>query len=207
MCIRTVFCTVFAVLLFFGIKPAAFSSEDVYSDVTTNQKLLNTLHVLKTHDDISRRVLNVIAGDNLSRKPIKIMFYDLSRMGYDFAKMDAVACKRRNSDRIYILINSVHKNAPVEALASLLSHETIHQDDDSSIKEEITGWTNEATSWISYNGTNSSLKNNKCALVKRLNTLAGMYISAGNTTEKISEAIYSNIGYASLPQHSDGFGM
>ena len=206
MCIRTAICALFVVLVFNGMNSAVFARDVAYTEVSSNSKIVSTLNVLKNHNATSHNVLKTILGDNLTHKPIKIMFYNLSSMGFEFEKMDAVACKKRNSDRIYILINDIHKNAPPEALASILSHETIHQDDESSLAEEVTGWTNEAKSWLFYTRTNPNLKYQDCALVRRLNTLADLYAKAGYTSEKIADTIYSNLGYASLPQYSQGFG-
>lgn len=207
MCIRMLFGILIFVLSLILTNTSAIAENSIYSDVTTNQKIINTLNVLKNHDTESRHVLNVILGDNLSKKPIKIMFYDLSTMGSDFESMDAVACKKKNSDSIYILINQIHESAPTEALASLLAHETIHQDDNSSIQEEITGWTNEAKAWMSYKATNSKLNNidsDNCPLVQRLNTIEEMYSASSSN---IARKVTSISGYAVLPQYSPGYGI
>lgn len=207
MCIRMTIRAIIAAFIVFCINSAAFSEENVYSEITVNPKIIETLDVLKNQDNFSRNVLNIILGNNLSHKPMKIMFYDLGAMGYQYEKMDAVSCKRKNSDRIYILINTIHENAPAEALASLLSHETIHQDDESSIEEETTGWTNEAKFWISYNSENQDLKYINCDLVKRLNTLTEMYVSSGYNSYKINKSIRANVGYVGLPETSPGYGV
>jgi hypothetical protein len=192
------------VLSFVITNTPVLAENSLYSDVTSNQKIINTLNVLKKHDADSRQVLNVILGNNVSHKPMKIMFYNLASMGSDFAGMDAVACKKNNSDIIYILINSVHQNAPEEAIASLLAHETIHQDEISSIEEEVAGWTNEAKAWASYVANNAQLSRVHSELVNRMNTISSMYTaSASNIERKVS----SISGYAVLPKYSPGFGF
>lgn len=210
MSIRAIFAVLFSVCIFFCTSSSAFADENAYSDITTDQKIINTLNTLKIHSSQTKQTLNIIMGDNLSNKPMKVMFYDFSMLGSSFENMDAVACKKRNSDRIFILINNIHQNAPVEALASLLTHETLHQDDVSSIEEETTGWTNEAKTWVSFKQTNSRLNNidsESCPLVKRLNTLSEMYSAANNTSEKIAKSVRSNEGYSSLAEYSPGYGI
>ncbi len=207
---RAIFVVLFSACLFFYTNSFALADENIYSDITNNQKIINTLNSLKTHNQQTKHTLDIILGDNLSSKPMKIMFYDFSALGSSFEEMDAVACKKQNSDRIFILINNIHQDAPIEALASLLTHETIHQDDISSIEEETTGWTNEAKAWISYKQTNTKLNNldpEISPLVKRLNTLAEMYTAANNTSAKIAKSVSSNKGYSILAQYSPGFGI
>jgi len=204
---KVLFGTVIFVLSFLLTYTPAFADNNPYKDITSNTTLVNTLNVLKNHNALTNRTLNIILGDNLSKKPMIVMFYDFSAMGGSYEKMDAVACKKRGSDRIYILINNIHQNAPVEALASILTHETIHQDDISSIEEETIGWTNEAKTWISYKQTNKKLNNADCALVTRLNTLSEMYRAANNTSEKIERTVSSTEGYSLLAKYSPGYGM
>lgn len=210
MSIRAAFAMLFFCLIFFCATPSAFAEENDYTDITSNQKIINTLNTLKNHNSQTQETLNIILGDNLSRQQIKIMFYDFAALGSAFEDMDAVACKKRGSDRIYILINNIHQDAPVEAIASILTHETIHQDDISSLEEETTGWTNEAKAWISYKETNAKLNNinsENSPLVKRLNTLAEMYLTSHNTSEKIEKSVSTNRGYSLLAKASPGFGM
>jgi len=199
--------TLILVLSFFVMETSAIADNNPYKDITSNPVLVNTLNTLKNHNALTNKTLNTILGDNISKKPMIIMFYDFAAMGGSYEKMDAVACKKRGSDRIYILINNIHENAPVEALASLLTHETIHQDDISSIEEETTGWTNEAKTWLSYKETNKKLNNTNCLLTTRLNTLAEMYKTADNSSEKIEKTVSSIEGYSLLAKYSPGYGI
>jgi hypothetical protein len=78
-------------------------------------------------------------GENLSKRPIKIMFKDLSEISPIYANFDALGWKEKDG-QLFIFINKKHCLAPKEALASILCHEAIHQDEFSSIEEETYGW-------------------------------------------------------------------
>ena len=182
---------------------------DNYAEVTQDSKIVQALDLLQHHSDDSRQTLNTILGDNLTQKPIKVMFYNLSQMNVAYANYDALTCKHK-SGSIYILINKIHKDAPVEALACLLSHEVLHQDDLSSYQEEVQAWTKEATTWVSlkkvYNNLNSS-ELNTYPLVRRLNSIEKMYVKANYATTEISKEIHSNLGYQNLAEYSPGYGI
>ena len=181
---------------------------DNYAEITQNSKIAQVLDLLKNHNDASRQTLNIILGDNLTQKPIKVMFYDLSQMNVAYDNYDALTCKHK-SGSLYILINKIHKDAPVEALACLLSHEVLHQDDQSSYQEEVQAWTKEATTWISmkkvYNLKSSELST--YPLVKRLNYIEKMYVNANYSTIEISKEVHSNAGYQNLAEYSPGYGI
>lgn len=186
----------------------AFASEKYnYSEVTGNSKIIETLELLdKTNN---QEVLAPIFGENQTNIPIKIMFRDLAQISYDCRNYDALTCVDRNG-KLYILINIKHKDAPIEAIACLLSHEVIHQDTISSINEETQGWLNEAKTWIIMKKLNPELNNinpDNCALVKRLNKIEEMYVNANYTTEIIQQVVMSNYGYQNLSMHSPGFGI
>jgi len=180
-----------------------------YAEVSNNAKIGQALDILKTHNDATRQTLNVILRNNLTNKPIKIMFYDLSLMNAAYAEYDALACKH-TSGSLYILINTIHQNSPAEAIACLLSHEVHHQDDVSSYQEEIQAWTAEATTWMSLKKADSKLNDsnlNKYPLVKRLNSIEKMYTKANFTATLISEEVHTNSGYRGLAEYSPGFGI
>lgn len=177
-----------------------------FSQITTDQKIIAAISLLN-NTTLEKTALTAILGNNLSQKPIRIMFKDLSEISEEYTDFDALACKDR-SGRPYIFINQKHKNAPAEAIAALLCHETIHQDGESSIAEEIQGWLNEAVEWHQFKKTNpelNCLSEDKYSLVKRLNTLENMYVEAGGTSGKITEAVAQNEGYKNLALYSPGF--
>ncbi len=88
---------------------AAIAMDD-YTQITQDYKLQQVLSLLKNHSDETRETLNIILGNNLSNRPIKIMFYNLSRMNIAYEKYDALTCKHKNGT-LYIFINSIHRNA------------------------------------------------------------------------------------------------
>ncbi len=198
----------FVCMLTFSAQAQALDQSN-YLAVTHDQKIKQVLNLLKTHNQDTKKTLNTILGDNLTQKPIQIMFFDLSQLNISYENFDALTCKDK-SGNLYILINKIHKNAPVEALASLLSHEVIHQDDQSSYEEEIKAWAIEAKTWHSFQETNPKLRNpelNKYALVKRMNTIEKMYVSANDSTILIAQEVHANSGYKGLPEYSSGFGI
>ncbi|MFH0702300.1 MAG: hypothetical protein V2B14_02020 [bacterium] len=180
------------------------SQNNIYSEVSDNPKIIQALDSLdNTTGEWARKA---ILGNNISGKPIKIIFKDLSKISAKYKDFDALGWKDKN--RLYIYINNKHENAPVEALASLLSHESLHQDEYSSIEEETFAWGYEADVWIQMKIKKPELKNinsNEYSLVDRLNTLEKMFKNANYTTKEIKNAVNSNPGYKDLPLYSPGF--
>lgn len=193
------------VFAFLMILPTRAIAMEDYSAITNDSKIQQTLDLLSNHSDDTRETLNIIKGNNLTQKPIRIMFFNLSRMNVAYAKYDALTCKHK-SGTLYIFINTIHRNAPIEALACLLSHETLHQDDESSYQEEVQAWTMEAKTWISLKNAGIKVDNSN-ALVKRLNTIEKMYVSANHLPTLISQEVHTNAGYRGLAEYSPGFGI
>lgn len=177
----------------------------VYSGVTNDAKLIQALDCMKgTTGEWSQKA---ILGENLSKKPIIVEFRNLTKISPAYKNFDALGWK--DGEQLYIFINDTHKNAPVEALASLLSHEAVHQDPYSSIEEETFGWAYEAKVWSELKAKKpelSKLSSNEYSLINRLNTIENMFKSANYTTTKIKQAVQTNPGYRNLPYYSPGFG-
>lgn len=95
-----------------------------------------------TNGEFSRKA---ILGNNLTGEPIKVEFKDLGEIGKEYSGFDALGWKKGN--KLYIFINQKHKTAPPGALAALLSHEALHQDEYNSLAEETYAWTMEASVW------------------------------------------------------------
>ena len=173
----------------------------VYKKNTNNQLFFVALDMLKnTTGEFSR---NAILGDNLTGKPIKIEFKDLSEINPSYANFDAVGWKRKES--LYIYINPKHKNAPPAALAALLSHEALHQDEYNSLSEETYAWTMEATVWYEMLQKYPELLNVNEPLVKRENILKQLFEKGNYTNKYIKKNVYANQGYKGLPISSPGF--
>lgn len=173
----------------------------VYKGVTTNEAIIDALEVLKnTHGVYS---YNAILGDNLTGKKIKIELKDLSEINPNYRDFDALGWKK--NERLFIYINKKHSDAPPEALAALLAHEALHQDEFNSINEETYAWTYEASIFTKLVQKNSSLIEVHHPLVTRENTLRKLFVKGNYSSEYIRKAVKSNKGYASLPSRSPGF--
>lgn len=177
----------------------SISSE--YKKVTNEQLLIVALDMMKdTSGEFSRKA---ILGYNLTQYPIKIEFKDLSEINEAYSTFDAIGWKKKN--KLYIFINPKHEYAPPGALAALLSHEAIHQDEYNSLSEETYAWTMEAIVWSEILRRHPSSNNLESSLVTRENILKQL-LEKGNCTNKyIKKTVYANQGYKNLPLTSPGF--
>lgn len=147
-----------------------------------------------------------ILGNNVSRRPVKIKFRNLAELKPSYANFDALGWKEGR--QLYIFINNKHSSAPPEAIASLLSHEAVHQDSDCSLEEETYAWGYEADVWLQMKKKYPKLNHIRPGtypLVDRLNILGREFKNANYSTNKIRDMVYSNPGYRGLPVHSPGF--
>lgn len=187
--------------------PAKYTSQyvkqitPIYKSVGKDEVFYVALDMLKgTNGEFSR---NAILGSNLSGRPVKIEFRDLATINPDYAKFDALGWKKNK--QLFIYINPRHKDAPPGALAALLSHEALHQDEYNSLAEETYAWTMEASVWYEivklYPESNDELH----PLVVRENTLKKLFERGGYSNKYIKKTVMSNEGYKNLPSTSPGF--
>lgn len=187
--------------------PAKYTSQFVkqitpmYKSTGKEQVIYVALDMLKgTNGEFSR---NAILGNNLSGRPVKIEFRDLSTINPDYEKFDALGWKKNK--QLFIFINPRHKDAPPGALAALLSHEALHQDEFNSIAEETYAWTMEASVWYEivklYPESNDELH----PLVVRENMLKKLFERGNYSSKYIKKTVISNEGYKNLPSTSPGF--
>jgi len=178
------------------------SLSEEYKKVSKNQIFHVALDMLKgTSGEFSRRA---ILGYNLTQRPIQIEFKDLSELNQAYSSYDAVGWKKKN--KLYIYINPKHREAPPAALAALLAHEALHQDEFNSLSEETYAWTMEATVWCEMIKRFPESNNLESPLVTRENILK-QQLEKGNYTDKyIKKTVYSNDAYKGLPLTSPGFG-
>lgn len=141
------------------------------------------------------KVINVIKGQNSTNQPIKIMFRDMAVLGY--GTCEAVTAKTTEG-KLVILISSKYKDAPVEAIACLIAHESVHHENTKTYEEEVRAWTMETKTWLAFTEQNPSLKANSSKLVKRLNYLSKLYTNDGNQNTSIAALIAEQPAYASL---------
>ncbi len=187
---RRVFVLLSALILM-SVSNAVFAAD--FSANTKQEVLTAALNKLEAMNN--RKVLNVIQGQNSTNQPIKIMFRDLAALGY--GTCEAVTAKT-NEGKLVILISSNYKTAPVEAVACLIAHESVHHENTKTYEEEVRAWNTEVQTWISFTNVNPSLKQSDSKLVKRLNYLSKLYIKDGNQMTSIANLIANQPAYASL---------
>lgn len=174
-----------------------------YKKITNEQLFHVALDMMKgTSGDYSRKA---IMGFNLTQNPIKIEFKDLSELNQAYANFDAVGWKKKG--KLYIYINPKHESAPPAALAALLSHEALHQDEYNSLSEETYAWTMEATVWCELLKRYPESNNLESALVTRENVLKQLLEKGAYTNKYIRKTVYANKGYKDLPLTSPGFSV
>ena len=153
--------------------PAKYTQEyidsisDEYKNVSDEQIFHVALDMLKgTSGDFSRKA---ILGYNVTQYPVKVMFKDLSEINEAYSTFDAIGWKKKG--KLYIYINPKHEYAPPGAIAALLAHEAIHQDEYNSLSEETYAWTMEAVVWTEILKMFPESNNLESALVTRENCL------------------------------------
>lgn len=172
-----------------------------YRKISSDEVILVALDMMKnTTADFSRRAL---IGYNLTDKPVKVQFKDLSQIKEDYQNFDALGWKKKN--QLYIFINPRHADAPPAALAALLAHEALHQDEYNSLAEENYAWTMEAAVWSELLEIYPEQNDRQHPLLQRENTLRQLFKKGGYTDRYIRKTVYANKGYQNLPQTSPGF--
>ena len=172
-----------------------------YKGVTKEEKIMEALELLKGGlGDFSRKA---ILGNNLSEKPMQVSFANLANFGQAYANFDALGWKKKN--RLYVYINEKHEDAPAAALAAVLAHEALHQDDFNSLNEETYAWTLEAAVWTKLSEKYPEYKDSMHPLVVRENTLKKLFIKGNYTGKYIKKTVWANPGYSNLPSRSPGF--
>lgn len=187
--------------------PAKYTQEyinsisDEYKDVSNEQIFHVALDMLKdTSGEFSRKA---ILGYNVTQYPVKVMFKDLSEINQAYSTFDAIGWKKRG--KLYIYINPKHEYAPPGALAALLAHEAIHQDEYNSLSEETYAWTMEAIVWTEILKKFPESNNLESALVTRENILKQLLEKGNYTNKYIKKTVFANNGYKNLPLTSPGF--
>ena len=172
-----------------------------YKNITKDLRLMLALDIMKEcAANFSR---SAILGNNLTQMPIKIEFKELSQMGEAYSDFDALGWKKKQ--RLYIYVNQKHADAPPIALAALLAHEALHQDEFNSINEETYAWTMEAAVWTQLSEEYPKQAESTHPLVIREDMLKKLFIKGNYTDKYIRKTVSSNPGYNNLPSRSPGF--
>lgn len=172
-----------------------------YKCVGKDEVFYVALDMLKDTSGMYSR--NAILGNNLSQKPVQIEFKDLSQINADYATFDALGWKR--GKKLYIYISNRHREAPAGAIAALLSHEALHQDEFNSLAEETYAWTMEAVVWEEILKLYPESDDKSSSLVRRENTLKKLLDKGDHTNVYIKKSVMQNSGYKGLPTYSPGF--
>ena len=187
--------------------PAKYTQEyidsisDEYKNVSDEQIFHVALDMLKgTSGNFSRKA---ILGYNVTQYPVKVMFKDLSEINEAYSTFDAIGWKKKG--KLYIYINPKHEYAPPGAIAALLAHEAIHQDEYNSLSEETYAWTMEAVVWTEILKMFPESNNLESALVTRENILKQLLEKGNHTNKYVKKRAYANEGYKNLPLTSPGF--
>lgn len=187
--------------------PAKYTQEyidsisDEYKSISDEQIFHVALDMLKdTSGEFSRKAL---LGYNVTQRPVKVLFKDLSEINEAYATFDAIGWKKKG--RLYVYINPKHEYAPPGALAALLAHEALHQDEYNSLSEETYAWTMEAVVWTEILKHYPESNNLESSLVTRENILKQLLEKGNYTNKYIKKTVYANEGYKNLPLTSPGF--
>lgn len=211
---RSSFLNLLVLALFLCFSTAGVANGSPESDIALggypgvkDKKIIKALDSLVgTDGEWARRA---IAGYNSINKPIEVVFKDLGSISKEFADHDALGWKDDNG-KLLIFINKMHKDAPYQALGSLLSHEAIHQDRDNSVQEEVYGWTFEAEVWMQLKEKYPELKDippGESSLVDRENLMEMLFRKGQFTSRLIEQQVRYNPSYKNLPETSPGFGQ
>ena len=111
---------------------------------------------------------------------------------YGLANCEAVTMKTQ-AGGLVIYINKKHQNAPKEALACLIAHESQHHTQTGTKAEEVRAWVMEVSTWNAFVRQNSQVAYSNSTLVKRLNYIDNVYTKQQGGVMGI-EKVVSNIG-------------
>jgi hypothetical protein len=155
------------------------------NNFSDDSKIISALSVLENigSDDVFTR---------LGKSSTKIIFYDLTLISYSYAKHYAVSSTDENGNN-YILINEKFRNAPKEAIACLIAHESVHQLPQATLEEEVKATTTEAQTWLKVK--NSVSPDVSDALINRENKLANLYKTSTPSDNLIKDLIANNSFY------------
>ena len=185
----------------FAIEEISDDLYKKYRKVTEDASLITALE--KLENTTGKYSKEAILGKNLTERPIKVEFLNLSSINPMYTNFDALGWKKKKN--LYIYINEKHKDAPPEALSAILAHEAIHQDEYKSLNEETYAWTLEAAVWTQLTEENSNLEKISHPLVERENVIKKLFIRGDYTSKYIRKFVITNKGYQNLPERSYGF--
>ena len=173
------FVVLFTAFVFLTLNQAfAYRAADFSSDA----KIIAAINLLEQtgETDVLR---------NLKRNAVRISFDDLTSYTYNANKAFALSTYNRYGTRV-IMINSLYKNAPVEQIACLVAHESMHVKRVADLEEETIATQKEAATWTRLRVASKAYPDTK--LTRRLDKLSGMYMASSQGNNLIQNKIASN---------------
>ena len=150
-------------------------------DFSSDAKILSAMQLLEQMGE--NDVFN-----NMKKNAIKVKFYNLSGYGSVYATNSYDSSGRR-----VILINSVYANAPVEQIACLIAHESMHVLRKPTLEEETIATQKEAATWIKLRQSGVSYPQNK--LTKRLENLAELQMASSGGGQNYIQTKIANSSF------------
>ena len=173
------FVVLFTAFVFLTLNQAfAYRAADFSSDA----KIIAAINLLEQtgETDVLR---------NLKRNAVRISFDDLTSYTYNANKAFALSTYNRYGTRV-IMINSLYKNAPVEQIACLVAHESMHVKRVADLEEETIATQKEAATWTRLRVASKVYPDTK--LTRRLDKLSGMYMASSDGNNIIQNKIANN---------------
>ena len=152
------------------------------ADFSSDAKIIAAINLLEQtgETDVLR---------NLKKNAVRVSFDDLTSYTYNTSKAFAVSTYNRYGTRV-IMINSLYKNAPVEQIACLVAHESMHVKRVADLEEETIATQKEAATWTRLRVASKVYPDTK--LTRRLDKLSGMYMASSDGNNIIQNKIANN---------------
>ena len=126
---------------------------------------------------------------NLQKNSVRVSFDDLTAYTYNSSKTFAISTYNQYGTRV-IMINSIYRNAPVEQIACLVAHESMHVKRIADLEEETIATQKEAATWTRLKVASKSYPDTR--LTRRLDKLSSMYLASSAGNNIIQAKIASN---------------
>ena len=175
----------FSAFVFLAFSQAAFAYRA--SDFSSDSKIVSAITLLEQSGETD--VLR-----NLQKYGIRVSFDDLTSYTYNASEAYAISTYNQYGTRV-IMINSLYKNAPVEQIACLVAHESMHVKRIADLEEETIATQKEAATWTRLKVPSKTYPDTK--LTRRLDKLSSMYLASGNGNNIIQSKIASSGFYRS----------
>lgn len=172
-----------------------------YKKITKEDRIIEALELLKT--TAGKFSYDAILGNNLTHKPMQITFKNLGEIKREYSTFDALGWRQKGT--LFIYINHKHADAPAAAIAAVLAHEALHQDEFDSLNEETYAWTMEASVWTQLCDRDPDVADIAHPLVTRENLLKKLLEKGEYSNKYIKKSVFSNPSYSKLPVRSPGF--